>query len=73
LEWWDGAHHHWNCHEARVEKLLNSLEFNKIVNVFDAIPNDPEGKAWFDEKNQIEWPVVGKYFWQLAFSCKNIS
>jgi hypothetical protein len=39
--------------------------------VFDVIPNDPEGKTWFDAKNQIEWPVVGKYYWQLAFSCKN--
>jgi len=73
LEWWDGAHHHWNCHEARVEKLLTSLKFNNVVNQFDAIPNDPNGKSWFDAKNQIEWPVVGKYFWQLAFSCKNPS
>jgi SAM-dependent methyltransferase len=71
LEWWDGAHHHWNCHETRVEKLLNLLEFNNVVNKFDAIPNDPAGKSWFDEENQIEWPVVGKYYWQLAFSCKN--
>lgn len=70
-EWWDGAHHHWNCHEARVEKILNLLGFNNIVNVFDVIPNDAGGKTWFDEENQITWPVVGKYYWQLAFKCTN--
>ena len=73
FEWWDGAHHHWNCHEERVERLLNSLGFDSIVNVFDAIPNDPIGKSWLDEESQIEWPVVGKYYWQLAFTCKNKS
>lgn len=70
-EWWDGAHHHWNCHESRVERLLASLGFHSIENVFDAIPNDPYGKTWWDEKNQITWPVVGKYWWQLAFLCNN--
>lgn len=70
-EWWDGAHHHWNCHEARVEKLLTVCGFADIENVFDLIPNDPNGKTWVDQKNQITWPVVGKYFWQLAFLCRN--
>lgn len=70
-EWWDGALHHWNCHEKRVEKLLGAVGFRNIENVFDSIPNDPYGKTWWDEKNQITWPVVGKYWWQLAFLCNN--
>jgi hypothetical protein len=72
FEWWDGAHHHWNCHETRVEKLLNSLEFTNVVNVFDVIPNDPSGKSWYEESTGITWPVVGKYYWQLAYKFCNI-
>ena len=70
-EWWDGAHHHWNCHEERIETLLNNLGFTNIKNVFNKIPDDPDGKSWFDHKNKIEWPVVGKYYWQLAYLCSN--
>ena len=71
LEWWDGAHHHWNCHEQRVEKLLDKCGFLDIRNVYEDIPNDPNGSSWLDTTTGITWPVVGKYFWQLAFSCKN--
>jgi hypothetical protein len=70
-EWWDGAHHHWNCHEKRVEELLNVMGFTNIENVFNKIPNDPNGTSWVDPKTNIEWPVVGKYFWQLAYLCTN--
>ena len=70
-EWWDGAHHHWNCHEARVEKLLNGIGFTNITNVYDDIPNDANGKSWHDAVTDITWPVVGKYYWQLAFRCFN--
>lgn len=70
-EWWDGAHHHWNCHEARVEKLLNGMGFTNITNVYNDIPNDANGKSWFDAVTNITWPVVGKYYWQLAFRCFN--
>lgn len=70
-EWWDGAHHHWNCHEKRVEKLLTVSGFKNITNVYEDIPNDPNGKSWFDAVTNITWPVVGKYYWQLAFRCFN--
>lgn len=72
-EWWDGAHHHWNCHEKRVESLLNGMGFSEINNVFPIIPNDPNGKSWVDPINGIEWPVVGKYHWQLCYRFTNIS
>lgn len=72
-EWWDGAHHHWNCHEKRVESLLNGMGFSEINNVFPIIPNDPNGKSWVDPINNIEWPVVGKYHWQLCYRFTNIS
>ena len=71
-EWWDGAHHHWNCHEKRVEGLLEGLGFTDIKNVFDDIPNDAQGKEWVEESTGITWPVVGKYYWQLAYRFCNI-
>lgn len=71
FEWWDGAHHHWNCHEERVERLLTAMGFTNITNVFEDIPNDPNGKSWHDSVTDITWPVVGKYYWQLAFRCFN--
>lgn len=63
-EWWDGATHHWNCHEARVIRLLEVMGFPSIENVFDEVPN---GSNWPDkyEKNLV-WPIVGKYYWQLC-------
>lgn len=72
-EWWDGAHHYWNCHEERIATLLSDVGFLDITNVFDLIPNDPEGTEWFDEHTKITWPVVGKYHWQLAYRCVNPS
>jgi predicted SAM-dependent methyltransferase len=70
-EWWDGAHHHWNCHEERIETLLSGAGFLKITNVFSQIPDDPAGKSWYDEDFKIEWPVVGKYYWQLCYRAIN--
>jgi len=72
-EWWDGAHHHWNCHEKRVESLLSGMGLKDITNVFSVIPNDPMGKSWVDPVTKIEWPVVGKYHWQLCYRFTNIS
>jgi SAM-dependent methyltransferase len=69
LDWWDGAHHHWNCHHDRVLNLINNCGFSDVKDVADVIPKDPNGKSWNDEK--IEWPVVGHYYWHFAISCKN--
>lgn len=71
-EWWDGAAHHWNCHEDRVSNILKESGFTNITNVFNAIPNDPNRKSWYEPETFITWPVVGKHFWQLAFKCNNI-
>ena len=69
LEWWDGAHHHWNCHNDRVVKLLDSCGFSNITDVFDVIPKNPLGKNWNDGK--INWPVVGHWHWHFAVTCIN--
>jgi SAM-dependent methyltransferase len=69
LEWWDGAHHHWNCHEKRVEKLLQITGFTDITSVCDVIPKDTAGKNW--ENEGINWPVVGHWYWHFAFLCRN--
>lgn len=69
LEWWDGAHHHWNCHHDRVVKLLESVGFEDIADVFDVIPKNPLGKEWNDGK--IHWPVVGHWHWHFAVTCIN--
>jgi predicted SAM-dependent methyltransferase len=71
-EWWDGAHHHWNCHEKRVQTILEGSGFLNINNVFDLIPNNPGGTSWNDPETGITWPVVGKHFWQLSFKFSNI-
>lgn len=68
--WWDGAHHYWNCHEQRVVTLLEKTGFVDIQNVFDLIPNDPNGTSWQDQSGFV-WPVVGKYHWQFALKCSN--
>jgi hypothetical protein len=47
------------------------MGFSNIINVFDEIPNDPVGKSWFDAGSQIEWPVVGKYYWQFCLKVNN--
>lgn len=71
VKWWDGAAHHWNAHEKRVEKLLISMGFPDIENVFDLIPN---GNSWHDIYiSGLTWPVIGKAEWQLCFRFKNKS
>jgi SAM-dependent methyltransferase len=69
LEWWDGAHHHWNCHHERVVSLLDSAGFSDITDVFDVIPKNPLGKTWKD--GEITWPVVGHWHWHFAVTCIN--
>lgn len=70
LEWWDGAHHHWNCHHDRVWKLLESCGFSNMTDAFDIIPKNPIGKNWKDD-NGINWPVVGHWHWHFAILCTN--
>jgi predicted SAM-dependent methyltransferase len=65
-EWWDGATHHWNCHNQRVLELLEDTGFTDISDVYDYIPNNPSGKEWYDQVTNITWPVVGKHHWQFA-------
>lgn len=69
-EWWDGAHHHWNCHHDRVWKLLESCGFAGMTDAFDIIPKNPMGKNWKDG-NGINWPVVGHWHWHFAILCTN--
>lgn len=68
-EWWDGAHHHWNCHHDRVWKLLQNCGFSSLVDVCDLIPKNAMGKNWKHEN--INWPVVGHWYWQFAILCNN--
>lgn len=68
-EWWDGAHHHWNCYHQRVWNLLESCGFSSLVDVADLIPKDAMGKKWKQE--DITWPVVGHWHWHFAILCKN--
>lgn len=67
--WWDGAHHHWNCHHERVWRLLQSCGFASLVDAFDLIPKDPMGKKW--KQDDIVWPVVGHWHWHFAILCNN--
>lgn len=68
-EWWDGATHHWNCHEERLERLLISAGFCNVQNVFNSIPS---GNGWTDpEMSGIHWPVIGKADWQTCFRVTN--
>lgn len=50
---WPEAHHHWNCHEARVIEALQLAGFGNVepVSIFDP----GEG-----------WPVTNPSSWQLA-------
>ena len=68
-EWWDGAHHHWNCHNDRVAKLLSQCGFSDIKDVFNIIPQSPQMRGWSNEG--IDWPVVGFWRWQFGILCKN--
>jgi predicted SAM-dependent methyltransferase len=69
VEWWDGATHHWNAHEKRIEDLLNQMQFPNIENVFTLIP---DGNSWNDHQiANLIWPVVGKADWQLCLRFTN--
>lgn len=67
--WWDGAHHHWNCHHERVFNLLKSSNFHNLADVCDLIPKNPLGKNWIHDG--IIWPVVGHWHWHFAIMCTN--
>ena len=70
-EFWDGATHHWNCHEERVVTLLANLGFPNIEAVSDKIP---DGSNWKDPVNKkIVWPVVSKAAWQCGVRFTNFS
>lgn len=69
VEWWDGATHHWNCHEQRVVELLQQLKFSDIQSVSDQIPN---GNNWRDpEVKNLVWPIVQKADWQFGLRVLN--
>jgi SAM-dependent methyltransferase len=68
-EVWDGATHHWNCHEERVVTLVTSLGFPNIQAVSDTIP---DGNDWKDPGDgKIVWPIVAKAPWQCAVRFNN--
>jgi predicted SAM-dependent methyltransferase len=69
-QWWDGATHHWNCHHQRVEEIVKKLGFTQIEDYFDRIPNNATSKWWEDPSTNINWPVVGKWYWQFAIHCR---
>jgi len=64
-EVWEGAAHHWNCHEERVVELLKRLGFVPI-SYSQRIPDNPSHKTWYDPDTNMTWPVVGKNHWQCA-------
>lgn len=66
---WDGAPHYWNCHEARVTKVLDHFGL-RWWSYSNSIPCDPAGRGWTDPIHKVEWPVVGYHEWQFAvMSC----
>ena len=68
-EWWDGATHHWNCHEQRVKDILESMEFPNIRVVSNDVPN---GNNWRDpDVPGLIWPTVEKAPWQFAIRFNN--
>ena len=68
-EWWDGATHHWNCHEQRVADLLSQLGFTEIQSVSEQMPS---GNNWPDpECKWLIWPVVQKADWQFGLRVIN--
>lgn len=70
IEFWDGATHHWNCYHQRVENIVKALGFTHLEDYFDRIPNNSASKWWEDPVTGINWPVVGKWFWQFAIHCR---
>lgn len=68
-EVWDGATHHWNCHEERVLTLVTSLGFPDVQVVSDTIPT---GNDWPDPVHpDVVWPIVAKAPWQCAVRFTN--
>lgn len=68
-EWWDGAAHFWNCHETRVQNLLENLKFSDVQVLSDEVPS---GDAWPDPLHgDLIWPIIGKAPWQFVIRCKN--
>lgn len=66
LEWsefWDGATHHWNCHEERLVHVIESIGVADLMVVTDLIP---DGDGFMDPEIDLLWPVVGKAPWQCA-------
>lgn len=69
-EWWDGATHHWNCHEQRVVSLLEAMGFTNIESVSDQMPNYVDN--WRDPHLPgLVWPSVQKAPWQFAIRFNN--
>lgn len=72
LHFWDGATHHWNCHQGRVETILRHHNVEQIIDYTDVIPNDTQMRTWRDPHNGITWPVVAKWHWQFAILMYNL-
>jgi len=70
-EWWDGAAHYWNCHEARLEQVIKT-HFQEVQIYSSFIESDLPGnrQTWYDSRNNITWPVVGYWWWQCAVAGK---
>jgi len=64
-DWWDGAAHHWNCHEDRMFSIMSSV-FTDCSVYTDKITCDGTMTSWLDNENNITWPVVGYWHWQCA-------
>lgn len=64
-DWWDGAAHHWNCHEQRMLSVMNVV-FDDCTVFTDTIPCIGGMTNWKDNKHNIVWPVVGYWYWQCA-------
>lgn len=64
-EWWDGAAHHWNCHEQRLLAIMSSV-FDECEVYTDKIPCIGGMQTWKDNDHKMVWPVVGYWYWQCA-------
>lgn len=70
-DWWDGAAHYWNCHEARLVQVMN-LHFDEVQIYSSLIESGLPGNrmTWYDKSNDITWPVIGYWWWQCAVAGK---
>jgi predicted SAM-dependent methyltransferase len=69
-EWWDGATHHWNCHEQRVVSILETLGFENVEILSEKMPHYKNG--WKDEiVKKLVWPTVQTAPWQFAVRFTN--